>query len=254
MFLPEAANLSEVPTWEVVSVPSPNRTHRGVAFDCDGVLVDSETLSARVLLQMLQACGVDGLGHIDLLQLIAGVRVASWVSTLRSRYGTVLISDDFESCYRALVANAYSRRLRSIVDVEKAVHAAPLAQRIVVSNAPIWKINSGLELTELSHLFDHNPVSAYDLQQWKPDPGPYLAAARRLECRPSELIAVEDSLAGVTSAVAAGTTVIHYGTYMSPDMDTARSMSHYSVGSHLDTAKIIERLVARNVPSESIHG
>lgn len=51
-------------------------------------------------------------------------------------------------------------------------------------------------------------VAGDDVQNTKPHPEPYLAAARTLGHAPANCLALEDSLTGVTSAVAAGCRVI----------------------------------------------
>ncbi|PRZ03431.1 HAD superfamily hydrolase (TIGR01509 family) [Isoptericola sp. CG 20/1183] len=47
-------------------------------------------------------------------------------------------------------------------------------------------------------------VTGDQVARGKPDPEPYLVAARRLGVRPSECVAIEDSPTGLTSALAAG--------------------------------------------------
>jgi HAD superfamily hydrolase (TIGR01509 family) len=51
-------------------------------------------------------------------------------------------------------------------------------------------------------------VSGEDVQNGKPAPDPYLAAARRLGLEPEQCLAVEDSRPGIRSAHAAGMTVL----------------------------------------------
>ena len=56
-------------------------------------------------------------------------------------------------------------------------------------------------------------VGAQDADRTKPDPAPYLEAARRLEARvpgllPAECVAFEDSVPGVLSALGAGMKVV----------------------------------------------
>jgi beta-phosphoglucomutase-like phosphatase (HAD superfamily) len=60
-----------------------------------------------------------------------------------------------------------------------------------------------LDASELAGLFDAMST-ADDVERTKPDPAPYVLAAQKLGLEPSECVAIEDSVNGVTSAVAAG--------------------------------------------------
>ena len=51
-------------------------------------------------------------------------------------------------------------------------------------------------------------VTAEDYARAKPAPDPFLAAARRLDLPPASCLVIEDSLAGVTAARAAGMRVV----------------------------------------------
>lgn len=63
-------------------------------------------------------------------------------------------------------------------------------------------------------------VTSADVAHGKPDPEPYLLAARTLGIDPSRCLVVEDAPAGVRSARAAGCTVIGVGgTHDRADLD-----------------------------------
>jgi beta-phosphoglucomutase-like phosphatase (HAD superfamily) len=51
-------------------------------------------------------------------------------------------------------------------------------------------------------------VTANDVTRGKPDPEPYLLAARRLGAEPGRCLVLEDSITGVTAAEAAGCRVV----------------------------------------------
>lgn len=60
-------------------------------------------------------------------------------------------------------------------------------------------------------------VGATDVEQAKPHPEPYLAAAEMLGVAPERCVAVEDSTTGAASARSAGTFVVGLGTGVAPD-------------------------------------
>jgi sugar-phosphatase len=83
----------------------------------------------------------------------------------------------------------------------------PLA--LVTSSWP-RKIENALGRRGLLSLFPEQ-VTRDDVTRGKPHPDPYLTAARRLDIDPARLLVFEDSVSGVESAVAAGATCVGIG-------------------------------------------
>ncbi|PXX54920.1 HAD superfamily hydrolase (TIGR01509 family) [Nocardia tenerifensis] len=194
---------------------------RAIAFDCDGVLVDSESLSAVCLNAMMAERGV--LRDVPyFLDLLRGRRVAEWI---REIFGLFDLDEDparFEADYRRLVYRRYPIELQAEPGVHELLEGIT-APRIVVSNAPLRKIELGLSVTKVDRYFEREPVSAYELQSWKPDPEIYRHAAAQLGYPPRECIAVEDSHAGLRAATAAGFYTVAYWRGREPDNEVRRS-------------------------------
>ena len=179
-----------------------------VLIDCDGVLVDSESLSATVLSAMLGEQGV-ALGVAAALDLLRGRQVATWVSELFAALPLTGEPETFVPDYRARVSAAYRHELRAEPHAQELLDAMA-GPYSIVSNAPQWKIYDGLTCAGLDARSAHQHVSAYDLQSWKPEPTVYLEAAAGLGVPASRCLAIEDSDAGIRAAHAAGMRVIHY--------------------------------------------
>ncbi len=178
---------------------------RGVIFDCDGTLVDSEPLSALVFAEALVAEGLS-ITPESALDAFRGRRFALCVAMAEGMLGRALPTD-FEAVLRARTAAAFRERLRAIEGAGALLEAMELPF-CVASNAPRAKTELALELTGLRHFFGERIFSAYDLQCWKPDPGLFLHAAESLAVPPAECLVVEDSEAGVTAGLAAGMRVV----------------------------------------------
>ena len=199
----------------------------GVLLDCDGVLVDSESLSASVLAAMLAEQDIE-FGVAESLELLRGRQVATWVAELFAALPVAGAPDTFVPDYRARVSAAYR------CELVPEPHAQELLDTIgvpysIVSNAPGWKISEGLACAGLDAGSAHQYVSAYDLQSWKPEPTVYLAGAAGLGLPPARCIAVEDSDAGIQAAHAAGMRVLHYArdeSVPTHPMALARSRNH----------------------------
>ncbi len=81
-------------------------------------------------------------------------------------------------------------------------------------------------------------VCAEDVRIGKPDPEPFLVAAARLGVEPRASVVIEDALAGVEAALAAGMRCIAVSTTV--DADTLRSRS----GAHLVAGSVADLTVA----------
>ena len=178
-----------------------------IIFDCDGVLVDSETLGNRVLVAAAGECGV-AMELEEAVTLFRGCKMADCVATLAGRLGRPL-PDDFVATVRARTAAAFRAELRAV----DGVHAALAEIRVpvcVASSGPREKIELALSVTGLLPRFEGRVFSAYDVGRWKPEPDLFLHAAAAFGVAPGACVVVEDSVLGVRAGLAAGMTVFGY--------------------------------------------
>ncbi|GGZ30228.1 HAD-IA family hydrolase [Streptomyces nitrosporeus] len=178
-----------------------------VIFDCDGVLVDSETLSARVMRDMAAEEG-SVFSLEQALEFIRGRKVAEWVGQLEEMLGRALPAR-FVPEFRARCAELFSTELRPVPRVRQVVEGLTLPF-CTASSAPREKILGTLGLTGLLPYFQDRIYSAYEVGAWKPDPGLFLHAAAGCGVLPEHCVVVEDSLVGVQAGIAAGMPVFAY--------------------------------------------
>ena len=176
---------------------------RAVIFDCDGVLVDSEPLTNRVIRDSLAAHGL----HLTLEEVmdrfvggtIAGIAEAAraegyalgqdWVPTLYARMFEVLAAEV------APIPGALA--LLDRLDAAGVAYA-------VGSNGPARKMEITLARCGMQDRLEGRFLSAQDVGRSKPAPDVYLACAELLGVRPGEAVVVEDSATGARAAAAAG--------------------------------------------------
>jgi len=75
--------------------------------------------------------------------------------------------------------------------------------------------------------------SAEDEERGKPDPAVYLTAARELGVAPTGCVAIEDSVRGITAALAAGMRVVAVpppGHFDDPELDAAHLKLRFARG------------------------
>lgn len=180
-----------------------------VIFDCDGVLVDSERLGAKVFAQVLLAEGVEYTAE-QCLSLFKGLTLRDCYDLLESRHNRVF-DEDFHQKIMATTEVVFSRELKAIPLIETVL--SHLKERgvafCVASNGGYSKTSNSLKSTELFEYFNGRIFSAAQVGMGKPAPDLFLFAADQMGYTPDQCWVVEDSSAGVTAALAAKMRVIH---------------------------------------------
>jgi HAD superfamily hydrolase (TIGR01509 family) len=107
----------------------------------------------------------------------------------------------------ARVAGDTLRRLRAeLRPVAHAAHALTWIRgpKAVASSSSMDRIRTSLEVTDLLRFFEPRLFSASEVSNGKPAPDLFRRAAGELNVEAADCIVVEDSVAGVTAAKAAG--------------------------------------------------
>lgn len=182
-----------------------------ILFDCDGVLVDSELITNRVLHGMLNASGWL-LSEDDCMRIFIGKTVRSETARIEAETGQPLTD--------AWMAEFYERRnvrlraelvaIAGAVDAVRSVHAQLNGRIAVASGADKPKVLMQLEKVGMLPFFGAHVFSGHDLPRTKPWPDVYLAAAASLHVAPQRCLVIEDSVPGLTAGVRAGATVWGY--------------------------------------------
>ena len=79
-----------------------------------------------------------------------------------------------------------------------------ISVRLIVQLKLLQKIRLNLGLVNLLDQFENQIYSSYDIGSWKPDPGIFLYAAKRMGFEPEECAVIEDSASGIRAAIAGG--------------------------------------------------
>jgi HAD superfamily hydrolase (TIGR01509 family) len=179
-----------------------------IIFDCDGTLVDSETLSLAVLIEHVAEFGLI-ITHSEAMERFAGNELSVVFSEFERRLGRKL-PDDFLDNFRSRQCDVLKKQLLPVPGVHDLLDAITLPF-CVASNAPLSKVNVCLETVELIHHFQpHRIFSAYQINAWKPAPDLFLMAAESLGVAPQNCAVVEDSIFGIKAGLAAGMQVFAF--------------------------------------------
>lgn len=178
-----------------------------VIFDCDGVLIDSEIISARMLVQELAALGV----KIDLPYVarhFLGRSYPTVMAQIRIEFGLDLPSD-FEDQYRERLLEEFRRDLKVMPGVAEVLDQLSVPFCVATSSSP-RRAAMSLELTGLSDRVGTRLYTASQVQRGKPAPDLFLFAADQMGVTPARALVIEDSLTGLRAGQAAGMTVWHF--------------------------------------------
>lgn len=181
---------------------------RGVIFDCDGVLVDTETLANRVLTDQLCEYGCD-MTVEKTHDLFIGGTLAMVPPRMKELFGITLPDDWLSSCY-SRTFEAFKRDLEPYPDLMPILDlldakGIPMA---IGSNGPHDKMDVSLGKVGLKERFNGNICSAHDVANAKPHPDVYLLAAEKIGVPISECVVVDDSQNGVRAGAASGATTV----------------------------------------------
>jgi HAD superfamily hydrolase (TIGR01509 family) len=180
-----------------------------VIFDCDGVLVDSETVSNRVLAANLARHGLT-LTLEETMATFVGNSMTNVRNTARAM-GAALPEDwidlIYDETYAALREGVGV--IPGIPALLDALQAAGIAY-CVASNGSDEKMDITLGATGLAPRFEGRRYSAHALGVSKPDPDLFLIAAKANGADPSRCLVIEDSPSGAIAARRAGMACLGY--------------------------------------------
>jgi HAD superfamily hydrolase (TIGR01509 family) len=211
---------------------------RGVVFDMDGVLVDTERDWDSARRQVAQASG--GPWQPDATTDMIGMNAPEWSRYMHDELG---VDVEPKEINRRVVAHMLERvgsgpplLPGAAAAVESLAVRWPLA---VASSANRPVIDAVLEASGLARFFAAT-VSSEEVARGKPAPDVYLAAARALNVDPSAVVAIEDSANGIRSAAAAGMVVVALPNVHYPPDAEALAQSDFLIGA-LDELEPLSR-------------
>lgn len=178
-----------------------------IIFDCDGVIADSETLSATVLIDLLAGLGI-AVTAADVRRDYLGRSFPAVAESIRRRFERPLPAD-FEATYRARLLGRFDAELRPTRGVVAVLDALRLPASVATSSSPP-RVERTLRLLGLWDRFADRVFTASQVRHGKPAPDLFLLAARRMGHAPADTLVIEDSLPGIAAGLAAGMRVLHY--------------------------------------------
>lgn len=213
---------------------------KAIAFDMDGVLIDSQPLHYEIDIQVLKAVGYPA--TLETVTPYTGVSNPDRWPRYKSTLGLVQTVDQLISLQEKFMVEIFTSAKQGAIEGIPALlkylqnSSIPCA---VASSSSQELIDLVLEKCNIQEYFTHK-VSGEDVKNGKPAPDIYLKAARAFGLPPSKCIAVEDSPIGLQSAKAAGFTTIGF---VNPSTQGQEFSNADHVVTHFDQCiSIIENL------------
>lgn len=180
-----------------------------VIFDCDGVLVDSETVTSHVVAANLTRHGLP-MTAPRCFELFVGGTMRGMADKARAM--GAMLPEDWIDCIHAEIYTQLRRGVAVIAGIPALLdrlEAEGIAY-CVASNGSNEKMDITLGQAGLAPRFAGRRWSAQELGVAKPDPGLFLHAAAAMGAAAHACLVVEDSASGVIAARRAGMRCLGY--------------------------------------------
>lgn len=180
-----------------------------ILFDCDGVLVDSEIIAARVESELLTDAGYP-ISAEEMAERFAGMTWQNILFAIEKEADIPLSASLLDKSEKLL--DARLAREVKIIDGVKFALSRLTHQRGICSNSGSDRLDVMLTKVGLKEYFAPHVYSAKDLgaDRVKPKPDIYLHGAKQFGINPSKVLVVEDSVHGVHAARTAGMRVVGF--------------------------------------------
>jgi HAD superfamily hydrolase (TIGR01509 family) len=213
-----------------------------IIFDCDGVLVDSEVISCRAHAETLTRHGYP-ITADEVLERFIGRSMRQATLEVEAELGRSL-PDDFSSQTYAEIFRLFATSLEATPHIAEALEKIALPV-CVASSGPPEKIRASLNRVGLYDKFAPHIFSAVQVRHGKPAPDLFLFAAEQMQAAPARCLVIEDSIAGIEGALAAGMTVLgfHGGSHCREGY--GRKLRDAGAGATFDNMRQLPDLIAR---------
>jgi len=178
-----------------------------IIFDCDGVLVDSEVLSKRVLLSLLVKLGVS-LPDDYFYRHLLGYNFEHVTAKIFTDFAVILTSE-FRQNYRQALLNVFAKELKPTKQLKWLLSQLNVDTCVATSSSP-QRVRTALKYTGIEDYFRGSVFTSSEVKQGKPAPDLFLHAAAKMAVAPKNCLVIEDAPAGIQAAQAANMPVIRY--------------------------------------------
>ncbi|SHO52612.1 GNAT family N-acetyltransferase [Anaerocolumna xylanovorans] len=183
---------------------------KGIIFDMDGVIIDSEPTHAKAAVNTLETLGVSL--TLDYPYRFIGSTTEYMLKTMIQDFNLSITIDSLHELYKKALAKLIKEEgyipIPHVITLIKHLHQKGYALAIASSSTP-EEITAVTQALQISSCFS-KLVSGATVLHPKPAPDVFIKAVSELNLKAEECIIIEDSCNGVKAACAAAIPVIGY--------------------------------------------
>lgn len=180
-----------------------------VIFDCDGVLVDSEIIANRIIAESLTTHGYT-ISAEESVKKFAGLHTKQVQEIIHQESGINIPQETFNSI-KLKILEMFSTGLSPLMQSCLNILEAEQIDRCVASSSPRERVLYSLQLSQQLNFFKQEHIfTSQQVLRGKPAPDLFLLAAEQLGYAPEDCLVIEDSIAGIQAAQAAGMNVLAF--------------------------------------------
>lgn len=177
-------------------------------FDCDGVILDSMLLHTEVEAMAYGNIGIQ-ISLEELVQRFSGVSQDE-VSRILEKESGIKIPSNLNDLIKEQKKIVFTKRLQAMPGIFKALELLKDVPRCIASGTDLDELKHMLNVTGLYDHFAPHIYSSEMVKRGKPYPDLFLFTAQKVGANPEHCLVIEDGIAGVKAAVAAGMKVIGF--------------------------------------------
>ena len=177
---------------------------KGVLFDMDGVLVDSETFICKAAIMMFRELGLKV--QPEDFQPFVGMGENRYLGGVAEHYGIDVDIEKVKARTYEIYKKIVSGKLSPLPGAHEFISKCRKKglRLALATSADTIKMEVNLKEIGLSRNSFHSVITGLDVNKKKPFPDIYLRAAKNLGLKPADCLVVEDAVSGIESGKAAG--------------------------------------------------
>jgi beta-phosphoglucomutase len=177
---------------------------RGVLLDMDGVLADSEQFICKAAIMMFEELGL--VVKPDDFKSFVGTGENRYIGGVAEKYGKKVDIEKVKARTYEIYVEIIKGNLRPLPgasDFVKSCRDRGFKIAVATSTDEI-KMRANLKEIGIPDILFDATVNGLEVQNRKPSPDIYLAAAGKIGLKPEECLVIEDAVSGIKAAKSAG--------------------------------------------------
>ncbi len=179
---------------------------KGIIYDFDGVIADSEVLANLVLAEAVSSLGLPTTLD-DSITRYMGKRWVEVVAAVEAGTGQRLLQDFLDALKLATLAR-FHEALQPVPGAMDFITKYAALPRCIASSSSAERLQLCTDVLAIGHHFPNMIFSADLVPRGKPHPDIFLYAADKIGVAPEHCLVIEDSPNGVRAGIAAGMCVV----------------------------------------------